>query len=383
MRCAKCGHKIRGATWYCPSCGTPVDDLNVADSVYDSGWSRQWVRILSAAVALFALAGVVFLTGRVLRGVDLARRAARPTATAALPAAPSAADTGANVNGPIETLVAAGERSAGLYPDGAVDAPPDVATALPPGVPPGVPTEPTEATAVGPTPPAAPSPDAPARATPPPTVPTRPNAPVWAIPRIGSTLQMDGWLDDWPTAPLTIADVVFGRGAWSGADDLSATARMAWDEQMLYLGVEVTDDVFSQGASGRDLHLGDGIELQLDTDLAGDFDGAAMSADDWQIGISPGDLAGRAPEVYAWRPRGGSMSGVRLGARATDTGYVLEAALPWAAIDVNPQAIDAIGASLNVSDNDTPEPAQQTMIASSAQRAWGDPRTWGTWVLGR
>ena len=377
MRCAKCGHKIRGATWYCPSCGTPVDDLNVADSVYASGWSRLWVRILSAAVALFALAGVVFLTGRVLRGVDLARRTARPTAAAALPAAPSAADAGATINGPIETLVAAGERSAGLYPDGAVDAPPGVATALPTG-------EPTVVAPAGvPTQLAAPSTDVPARATPPPTAPARPDAPVWAIPRIGSTLQMDGWVDDWPTAPLSIADVVFGRGAWSGADDLSATARMAWDEQMLYLGVEVTDDVFSQGASGRDLHMGDGVELQLDTDLAGDFDSEAMSADDWQIGISPGDLAGRAPEVYAWRPRSGPMSGVRLGARATDTGYVLEAALPWAAIDVNPQAIDTIGASLNVTDNDTGERAQQTMIASSARRAWGDPRTWGTWVLGR
>ncbi|MFN8424185.1 MAG: sugar-binding protein [Anaerolineae bacterium] len=212
---------------------------------------------------------------------------------------------------------------------------------------------------------------------------TREGAPVWTVPRTSGTLQMDGWLDDWPTAPLPIDAVVFGQSAWTGAADLSASARLAWDEQMLYLGVEVTDDTFSQPATGGKLHLGDSIELQLDAQLAADFDDGTISADDWQIGISPGDLDGRAPEVYAWRPVAGPVAGVRLGARATERGYVLEAALPWAAFDIAPRSIDTLGASLNVSDNDGPEPAQQTMIASSPRRTWGDPRTWGTWGLGR
>ncbi|MEO8083691.1 MAG: sugar-binding protein [Ardenticatenales bacterium] len=379
MRCAKCRHKIRGATWYCPNCGAPVDDLNVADSVHPTIWSRPWVRLLSAALAMFALAGVVALVVGLLRARSAdVRRAAAPTAT---PPPPYSTDAG-----PVETLVAASQLRPSRYPDGAVDAPPEVATfaaqqsgspaaAMPLPATSG-PTEasPTEASA----PPAEP-PSVPTRATP----RSREGAPVWTVPRTSGTLQMDGWLDDWPTAPLPIDTVVFGQGSWTGADDLSASARLAWDEQMLYVGVEVIDDTFSQTSTGGNLHLGDGIELQLDGQLAADFDDGTFNADDWQIGISPGDLEGRPPEVYAWRPIAGPVAGVRLGARATEQGYVLEAALPWAAFDINPRAIDTIGASLNISDNDSPEPAQQTMIASSPRRTWGDPRTLGTWALGR
>lgn len=380
MRCAKCGHRIRGATWYCPSCGTPVDDLNVADSVHPTLASRTWVRLLAAALALFALAGVVALTGRLLRRAGEVRRTAAPTATAALP---ERADAAATTSGPIETLVAAGSPRDDRYPDGAVDAPPGVATVAPTAVASRVAARPPLSATIAAGAPAAPTPDDGAAPAAPPTARARPDAPVWTVARAVGTLQMDGWLDDWTAAPQPITAIVFGREAWSDAGDLAASARLAWDAQMLYLGVEVTDDAFSQPAGGRDLHLGDSLELQLDADLAGDFDDGAMSADDWQIGISPGDLTGRRPEVYAWRPLGAPLAGVRLGARETDTGYVIEAALPWAALDVNPQAVDSLGASLNVSDNDTAEPQQQTLAAGAPRRAWDDPRTWATWVLAR
>ncbi len=378
MRCAKCGRRIRGATWYCPGCGTPVDDLNVADSVHPRLAARTWVRLLAAALALFALAGVVALTGRLLRRADEARRTAAPTATAAPLAT---ADAGATTSAPIETLVAAGAAGDGRYPDGAVDAPPGVATATPTAAATATPGAPATRDARAAEPAAElPPDDAPAA---PPTVRSRPDAPVWTVARAGGTLQMDGWLDDWTVDPQPIAAIVFGREAWSGADDLSAAARLAWDAQMLYLGVEVTDDAFRQPAGGRELHLGDSLELQLDADLAGDFDDGSIGPDDWQLGISPGNLADRRPEVYAWRPLGAPLAGVRLGARETDRGYILEAALPWAALGVNPQAVDAIGASLNVSDNDGEGAVQESLAASSPRRAWDDPRTWGTWVLAR
>ena len=57
MRCERCNARIRGATWYCPSCGSPVGDLNVADSVNKSGLPG----ILKASLATSAVGLVLVM----------------------------------------------------------------------------------------------------------------------------------------------------------------------------------------------------------------------------------------------------------------------------------------------------------------------------------
>ena len=143
----------------------------------------------------------------------------------------------------------------------------------------------------------------------------------------------------------------------------------------------MTDDVFSQPASGTRLYLGDSLELQIDADLVGDWEVSVYDEDDWQIGVSPGDFGSRAPEAHAWRPAVGRLSEVRVASQRTPAGYVVELALPWALLGVDPAKTSAIGLALNVSDNDEPRPAQLSMVSSAPLRSWSDPRTFGTLVL--
>lgn len=70
-----------------------------------------------------------------------------------------------------------------------------------------------------------------------------------------------------------------------------------------------------------------------------------------------------------------------LAARQLNDGYVLEAAIPWRLLGVNPQRTPSLGIALNVSDNDLPAPAQLTMVSTTPNRSWADPRSFGTLVL--
>ncbi|MFZ2422460.1 MAG: sugar-binding protein, partial [Anaerolineae bacterium] len=70
---------------------------------------------------------------------------------------------------------------------------------------------------------------------------------------------------------------------------------------------------------------------------------------------------------------------------ATSRGYDLEALIPWDAFDVTADQLAdnmAFGFNLSINDNDGSEPAQQTVLSSSAARTtYDNPSQWGTLVL--
>lgn len=87
---------------------------------------------------------------------------------------------------------------------------------------------------------------------------------------------LDGKLDEpmWATAPvLTLerADQVVRYGvnqaparAWGGPAELSANVRLAWDEQNLYLGVTVHDDIYRATGHDGELWRMDGLQMLVD-----------------------------------------------------------------------------------------------------------------------
>ncbi len=199
---------------------------------------------------------------------------------------------------------------------------------------------------------------------------------------------LDAQFGDWPTQPwYTAAAVVYGPDAWDGPQDLSATFAVGWDAQALYLAVRVTDDAYVQNAAGFNLYQGDALEIVLDGDLFGDFDTAAMNADDVHLGLSPGfQQPGERTEAYLWFPeaqRGPRTTQVDLAARATDAGYAVEARLPWEVLLTQPQAGGYYGFALRVSDDDAPgTTAQQSMVANvPLPHVYNDPTTWGNLFL--
>lgn len=234
---------------------------------------------------------------------------------------------------------------------------------------------------------------APVITEPPPGAPTitRPvEAGTIAIPLLAATPGVDGNLADWPNVPAHISEYrVFSADSWDGSDDLEATWQLGWTVEGLYVGVTVVDDRHVQIESGRLAYQGDSLEMQIDTDVAGDF-GPTVSADDYQFLLSPGDFGGNPPSAFRFQGVTGTGAyrdaegfGVVVAARPVGSGYTLEAFIPWADMNVTPRAGLELGVSLNATDNDTPNTAiQEVMYASSRNRRHTDPTTWAPFVLG-
>ncbi|MCC6699288.1 MAG: metallophosphoesterase [Candidatus Hydrogenedentes bacterium] len=84
--------------------------------------------------------------------------------------------------------------------------------------------------------------------------------PAYSVRRANGAVAVDGDLVDWVGAePIPL------RYAWefdiTHTDDLSAQCRLLWDENDLYLAVEVTDDEFHQPYAGDVVWSADGIQL--------------------------------------------------------------------------------------------------------------------------
>jgi len=96
-------------------------------------------------------------------------------------------------------------------------------------------------------------------------------------------VKVDGDLSEWAQVPaFTMAQEKFffvGQGMssakWQGPQDLSASFRVQWDEQYLYIAVEVTDDKVTEphGSLASSMDTGswddDSVEVMLDNDGCG------------------------------------------------------------------------------------------------------------------
>ncbi|MBN2084491.1 MAG: hypothetical protein JW748_04645 [Anaerolineales bacterium] len=192
---------------------------------------------------------------------------------------------------------------------------------------------------------------------------------------------IDAVLTDWDS-PL-IDDVPYD--VWGDTDN-DARFTLKWDHDNLYLAVKVVDDNFYQSTSGgEDLFKGDSVEILLDKDLKGDYCSTVMSSDDYQVGISPGDLIGtQGPSVWMWYPL--DKKGYKIVAIASvmtiapDTnGYIIEAAIPWSTFGGAPAGSEYYGFALSVSDNDESGQQQQGMISTAPKRTiFSNPMLWGT-----
>jgi hypothetical protein len=214
---------------------------------------------------------------------------------------------------------------------------------------------------------------------------SRPNGDPVTAAYLSTAPVIDGALDEWTTTPYTANQTVPNAGGnWSGASDLSAVYYLGWDANYLYVAVRRTDDVFVQISWGRYMYRGDDIEIQLDTDLPGDFYTAGMGADDYQIGLSPGNFGSIDPEAYRWYPRNleSWIHAASVSAKLVDSGYTLEAKIPWSAFNLTPVAGGHYGFALSLSDNDVAgTSAWQSMVSSVSTRRTSDPTTWGTLIL--
>jgi hypothetical protein len=214
---------------------------------------------------------------------------------------------------------------------------------------------------------------------------TRPNGQPVTADFLATPPTIDGDLSDWSGNIYSANQIVFGASSWTGGPDCSATYSVGWDSANLYLAIRVTDDKFVQVSSGRLMYKGDGAEILFDSDLAGDFTTRRLSADDFQIGMSPGNFGSLPPSAYRWFPvsQESALTSAEVKAVKTDAGYNLEVRLPWAVFGISPVSNRHFGFALSISDDDLAGTAvQQSMVSSVSTRILTDTTTWGTLVLG-
>ncbi|HUP27944.1 MAG TPA: protein kinase [Chloroflexia bacterium] len=217
------------------------------------------------------------------------------------------------------------------------------------------------------------------------------NGPDISVPKALVPLVIDGDLSDWAGAkpgpfPASFLTYTATKSIqYGGPDDLSAQFYFAWDNDNLFIGADVTDDVHVQLAStrGYQLYKGDDIEVWFDTDLPGDFAASAANKDDFQLGLSPGDFGQLGPEAVFWNPdrstERNNLIRVASQRKADQKGYFLEAAVPWSSFgDFRPSPGSAIGFAASAGDNDRAGvPGQELMVSTCPALEYAKPLTFG------
>lgn len=219
---------------------------------------------------------------------------------------------------------------------------------------------------------------------------------------INENINIDGDLYEWdPPIQKVINYVVYGAANWTGELDCSGTVVAGWDEDYLYIGVRVKDDKYVQEAVKEKIYLGDSIEIVFDRYVSADYYLQAMTADDYQIGISPGQygiescyiINGKVtssctpqpPQAYMWMPKAnaGKKTEIKIGALESGQGYQVEFKIPWDLLGVaNPASGDHYGFAISISDNDKAGTlTQQSMVSNVPTRFFSNPTSWGDLYL--
>lgn len=212
-----------------------------------------------------------------------------------------------------------------------------------------------------------------------------PSGPITGVVRVGEqTPQINGDLGEWPALVYPASRIGFGSDNWTGTPDASASWNVVWDDARLYFAVRVQDDVFVQQSSGESLFKGDSVEVWLST---GPGERASiLSGREYQIGVSPGDLAGgtSGPNAYFWLPdqfRRPLNQDVSVAAKRTETGYNLEFTVPWSVLGTAPGVGREFALILAINDDDTPGTAEQeSQVVSVAGAQLANPLTWNNLV---
>ena len=219
---------------------------------------------------------------------------------------------------------------------------------------------------------------------------------------LDKNINIDGDLYEWD-APIqkVINSVVYGAANWKNADDCSGTVVAAWDEDYLYLGIRVKDDKYVQEAKKEQIYLGDSIEILFDRYVSADYNLPSMSADDYQLGISPGQYGiescvivngkvatgctPQPPQAYLWFPKTdlGKKTEVKIDALESGGGYQVEFKVPWTLLGVStPASGQHYGFAISINDNDKQDTLnQQTVVSNVPGRFFSDPTTWGDLYL--
>lgn len=220
-----------------------------------------------------------------------------------------------------------------------------------------------------------------------------------------AAITVDGSAEDWKGIPaLEICQrLIDARGqvatGKSPEQDCSATLRIAWSAEKLYLAVEVTDDklaVIPRGLPGQGWR-NDSLQFFLDPFADGRNSGApGPGPDDWSYGVYP-EPDTLKPYVYRHRVPDYQLTEGFAGARVdtidaetesafrrTERGYFYEVALPKRALMplvLKPGAQFGLGVMVNDQDSDAAMPHLRLVWGAQAFAYNDRPDLWPQVIL--
>jgi hypothetical protein len=215
-------------------------------------------------------------------------------------------------------------------------------------------------------------------------------------PRVAASPEIDGDLSDWtggdPIRLNSQEQIDHQSEPWDGPEDSSALVWTAWSDDWLFIAAEVRDDIMSDPSEGFAVYNNDGIEVYLDTELARDQARTRYSADDHQIGLF--NQRGAAVVYHLTRQAEIASAEIVINRMPTPSqtrsrnrcDYIIEAAIPTAAIDLTPEAGTPIGFNVALIDDDDPtsvHPFGQEihMVWTGLRNSWRNPRQFGQLTL--
>ncbi len=162
-------------------------------------------------------------------------------------------------------------------------------------------------------------------------------------------LNIDGDLSDWSSVSTAyvLQHVVFQNASSERqGDDSTATIRVAYDDEGLYLAVEADDDRYSQQNVGDQIWRGDAIDINLST-VPPEEASATPDTDDFQLTMTPSNASGLASHAWFKGVGAETFQGaetdrpIMLAARpeTPEDAYTLEAFIPWGVFELDGQQI--------------------------------------------
>jgi hypothetical protein len=165
------------------------------------------------------------------------------------------------------------------------------------------------------------------------------------------------------------------HGSINGQPDLAAYWQASWDEANLYLRIDVKDDIHKQDSNVP--WEDDAVEIYLDTDgsLGSQYDGR----NDFHLIFDSSNGTG----IMGKNSPAGSRIPLNQRIIRTAGGYVLEATLPWAALNTQPRPGLRMGLDVHVDDDDDGGARDGKLTwRARVDESWRNPSLFGQVVLG-
>jgi hypothetical protein len=161
----------------------------------------------------------------------------------------------------------------------------------------------------------------------------------------------------------------------SSDEDLSAYYKAMWDENNLYVLVDVTDDELTNGSDPDQWYMDDCVEVYIDAD---DSKSNQYDNDDAQYHF---DWDKTNPTIGRHNEHG-RLENIEFAMVTTDKGYRTEIKFPWSTLGTKPSAGASIGLDVHVNDDDDGG-GRDTKLTwrSKEDNAWENPRAFGTAML--